>query len=289
MKDDGTIIAVVFQPPCEMDVLGLNSAGRILFTTPLTGEKGNGPGTHFASKWFSYAKLVSSGKEFAVHFAHEMHSKGGAKHQGGYFARLDGKGNKLQENHWTVSHSLDQALLYHRGDWFTASVGDAHPIGIPFINRSQKKARSLIYPPQAQRDGFHPKMTHLGSMVGVGEDVALAFVTRVSDTWQAYYSVMDHTGEVKRLVNILDKIPPTTHAGVNLARFGSDLLLLWTETDTTTRYVSIDSAGRFLGQPTLVELPIGRRNDLVYFSNGDVGWLAATRGTSEVKLVRVTY
>lgn len=287
MNDDGTVAALVLQPPFEVDLLLLDPAGRVLFKTPLTGANGNGPGTHFASRWFSYAKLASSGREVAAHFAHLVHLKGGAVHQGGYFARLDDKGNILQKNHWTVSHSLDQALVYHKGDWFTASVGDAYPVGIPFINRSQKKARTLIYPPRDQRDAFHPKLTHLGSMVGIGDDVALAFVTRVGGTWQAHYAVMNRSGEVKRFVNIVDKIPPTTHAGVNLARFGADLLLIWTETDTTTRYVPIDSEGRFLGQPTLVDLPIGRRNDLAYFANGDVGWLTATRGASEVKLVRV--
>ncbi|MFO0968668.1 MAG: DUF1080 domain-containing protein [Gemmataceae bacterium] len=287
VNDDGTIAALAFRAPCEVHLLGLSREGRTLFKTPLTGEHGNGPGTHFATRWFSNAKLISSGTECAVHFGHFVHTKGGAKHQGGYFARLDGKGNKLQENHWTVSHSIDQALLYHGGDWFTASVGDAHPVGIPFINRSAKKARSLIYPPKDQRAGFHPKLTHLGSMVPLGADVGLAFVTRVGGGWQAYYAAIDKTGDVKRFVNVLDTIPPTTHAGVNLAPFGSDLLLIWTETDTTTRYVPIDSAGRLLGRPTLVDQPIGRRNDLALFANGDVGWLTATRGASEVRLVRV--
>jgi len=289
MNGDGTILALVLQPPFEIDALGLNPAGRVLFKTPLTGANGNGPGTHYASRWFSYAKLVSSGKEFAVHFAHQVHLKGGAKHQGGYFGRLDEKGNILQKNHWTVSHSLDQGLVYHKGDWFTASVGDAHPVGIPFNNRSQKKARSLIYPAKDERDGFRPKMTRLGSMVGIGDDVGLVFVTRVGESWQAYYAVMDKTGEVKRLVSIPAKIPPTTHPGVNLARFGSDLLLIWTETDTTTRFVPIDREGRFLGRPTLVDLPIGRRNDLALFANGDIGWLTAGPKAGEVKLVRVKH
>ncbi len=287
MNDDGTVASLVLQPPVEVDLLGLDPAGRTLFKTPLTGAYGNGPGTHFASRWFSYAKLASSGKEVATHFSHLVHLKGGAVHQGGFFARLDDKGKILQKNHWTVSHSLDQALAFHNGDWFTASVGDAFPVGIPFINRSQKKARSLIYPLAGQRDGFHPKLTHLGSLVGIGEDVALAFVTRVGGVWQTYYAVMDRTGDVKRLVNLPITIPPTTHAGANLARFGADLLLIWTETDTTTRYVPMDSTGRFLGRSTLVEQPIGRRNDLALFANGDVGWLTAPRGTKEVTLVRV--
>lgn len=287
VHDDGTMVALVLQPPVEIDAVGLDAAGRVLFKTPLTGANGNGPGTHFASRWFNYAEIESTGKEFAVHFAHEVHLKGGAKHQGGYFARLDQKGTKLQENQWTVSHSLDQALLYHRGDWFTASVGDAFPFGIPFINRSQKKARSLIYPAKDHREGFKPKRTRLADLVGIGNEVGLAFVTFGGETWHTFYALMDRTGEVKRLVNLPTKIPPTTHASANLARFGGDMLLIWTETDATTAYVPIDSAGRFLAQPTLVDVPAGRRNDLALFANGDVGWLDVTRGRNEVTLVRV--
>ena len=289
LNGDGGMVALVLQPRFEIDALGLDPLGRPRFKTPLTGANGNGPGTHFASRWFWYAELVSSGKEFAVHFAHEVHLKGGAKHQGGYFARLDAKGAKLQENQWTVSHSLDQALLHHRGDWFTASVGDAFPVGIPFINRSQKKARSLIYPSKDHRDGFQPKRTRLGNLVGIGDDVGLAFVTRVGETWQTYFALMDRAGEVKRLVKLPTTIQPTTHAAVQLARFGADLLLIWTETDTTTAYVPMDSAGRFLGRPTLLDLPLGRRDDLAYFANGDIGWLSSARGSNEVTVVRVRH
>jgi hypothetical protein len=289
VNDDGTILALAFQPPCQQVALGLTPAGREVFKTVLSGAKGNGPGTRFAQKWYWLGKLVTSGTEFAVHYGHFNHLKGGAKHQGGCYARLDGKGNILQYKGWTVSHSVDQALCHHRGEFFTASVGDAFPVGIPFANRTQH-VLSLIYPAREQKDGFHPKLTHLGGMVGVGDDVGLAFVTRVNDSWQGCYAVIDKVGEVKRFVNVLDrKIPADTHAGVTVAPYGPDLLLIWTETDRSTRHVTMDAAGKFLGKPALVEEPIGRRNDLALFANGDVGWLTARRGATEVKLVRVKW
>jgi hypothetical protein len=126
-------------------------------------------------------------------------------------------------------------------------------------------------------------------MAAVGDDVGLSFVTRVGESWQGCYAVVDKVGEVKRFVTLPIKIPAETHAGVTLAPYGSDLLLIWTETDTSTRYVRMDTTGKFLGQPTLVEESIRRRNDLVLFPNGDVGWLTARRGASEVKLVRVKW
>jgi hypothetical protein len=289
VNDDGTILVLAFQPPCQQVALGLSPAGREVFKTILSGARGNGPGTRYAQKWYWLGKLVTSGNEFAVHYGHFNHLKSGAKHQGGCYARLDGKGNILQYKGWTVSHSVDQALCHHRGEFFTTSVGDAFPVGIAFANRTQH-VPSLIYPAREQSDGFRPKLTHLGSMVGVGDDVGLAFVTRVGGSWQGCYAVVDKVGEVKRFLNVLDnKIPADTHAGVNLAPYGSDLLLIWTETDASTRYVRMDSTGKFLGQPALVEQPIGRRNDLALFSNGDVGWLTARRGASEVKLVRVKW
>jgi hypothetical protein len=286
VNDDGSMVALVFEPPCQMHALGLDSGGRLLFKTTLTGANGNGPGTRFANSWFRNGKVVASGQEFAVHFGHFVQTQGGAQHQGGYYAQLDRQGNKLQERPWTVSHSLDQALLHHSGDWLTASVGDTFPRGLAFFNRTQKSQR-LIYPPAAQKDSYQPNATHLGNMVAVEDDVGLAFVTRVGETWQYLYVLMDKAGEVASFVKLREG-GPVNGAAVNLAPFGPDLLLLWTETETRTGFVPIDSTGRFLSEPTFVDETIGRRNDLALFPNGDVGWLTASRGAAEVKLVRVS-
>ncbi len=286
VNDDGSMVALVFELPCQMHALGLDSGGRELFKTTLTGAKGDGPGTRFANAWFRSGKVVSSGHDFAVHFGHFVHTNDGERHQGGYYAQLDRQGNKLLERPWTVSHSIDQALLHHSGDWLTVSVGDAFPRGLPFFNRTQK-ARRLIYPPAAQAVNYQPETTHLGNMVAVGDDVGLAFVTRVDETSQFLYVLMDKAGEVESLVK-LHEGRPVQGAAVNLAPFGPHLLFIWTETETRTGVVPIDSTGRFLSEPTFVDEPFGGGNDLAIFPNGDVGWLTASRGTAEVKLVRLS-
>lgn len=286
VNNDGTILTLVFQPPFQVSALGLNNAGQQKFKTILSGAEGKEPGSKFAQKWWWYGRLETSGQDFAVHFAHFWKTMKHGTHQGGCFARLDEKGNKLQYNGWTVSHSIDQAIMHHKGEWFTASVGDAFPVGIPFINRSQKKARSLIYPQQDQREGFKPKTTHLSRMVPVGDDVGLAFTTRVGDAWHVYYAVMDTTGDVKRFVKLPVSIP-SIHAGVTLAGFGAEYLLIWTESEEATRYAVMDATGRLMTHPVLVDEPMRRSNDLAMFSNGDVGWLTGEKKANEVKLVRV--
>jgi hypothetical protein len=286
INDDGTILTLMYLPPHQIAAIGLTPTGREVFRTILSGANGRGPGKVHAQKWLlANGELATSGKEFAVHFGHFLDTKG-PTHQGGCFARLDEKGNKLQYNGWTVSHSLDQALLYQGEQWLTTSVGDVFPKGIPFIHRSQKKSRSLLYPPPDQKASFQPKATRIGNMVAVGEDAGVIFATRVAESWQAYYVVADRQGEVKRFVKLLDGMG-AKHARAYLAPYGPNLLLIWTDSDTTTRYAPIDHTGRLLGQSTLVDAPLGMRNDLARFANGDVGWLTAIRGASEVTLVRL--
>jgi hypothetical protein len=168
----------------------------------------------------------------------------------------------------------------------TVSVGDAFPKGLPFINRSRKKTRHLIYPPADQKDSYKPKWTHLGNMAGVGDNVALAFGTNVRDVWKYYFVLMDRAGAVKQFVTLREGMT-LKHSGINLSAFGTDLLLLWKETDTRTGFAPIDGTGRFLSEPKFVDEVLLRRNDLPVFANGDVGWLTTTPRSTEVKLVRV--
>lgn len=280
VNNDGMIIAMVFQAPLQTTVLGLHPSGNELFKTVLSGP--NGPGKNFSQKYWPAGRLASDGQEFAVHFGHF-----GGKHQGGCYAHLDSKGKILQYDGWFVSHSVDQALLHHRGHFLTISVGDTFPIGLPFNNRTYRSG-NLLYPTKDQREAFRPKTTHLSRMVSLGDDVAVAFSTHTGDAWQAFLVVTDFVGQVKHFVQVIDGIP-AKHFGVNLAAYGSDLLLFWTESPTRTGYVPLNSAGRTLAKATHVDEAIGRRNDIAYFANGDVGWLMAHGGTNEVKVVRVKW
>ena len=72
--------------------------------------------------------------------------------------------------------------------------------------------------------------------------------------------VLDTVGEVRHFTKVLDNIP-AAHAGVSVAPYGSDYLLIWTESEKSTRFARIDGTGRFLAKSTLVEEPIGRGAD----------------------------
>ena len=66
---------------------------------------------------------------------------------------------------------------------------------------------------------------------------------------------------------------------------GGGFRLGWNDAKGRTHLTPLSEDLRSVGpdiQSTLVDAPLGMRNDLARFANGDVGWLTATRGASGV-------
>src|SRR5262249_9788786 len=134
---DGSMGLLVAELPLRMLALRLSADGQELSRTVLTGAKGKVLKERYLDDlWCFTGRFATSGTDDAAHFAHVWQTDPTVAHQGGYFAVVDHTGKKLVENAWTVSHSLDQRLLYHRGSFFTLSLGDVFPKGIHFENRT---------------------------------------------------------------------------------------------------------------------------------------------------------
>jgi hypothetical protein len=280
--DDGSVGLMAARQSYQMVVIRLDPAGNPVFETVLTGVNPDPTqGTHLDTLWTYRGRFVTSGTTYAVHFAHiEPHG-----HQGGYYAVLDFTGRKVVENGWTVSHSLDQRLLYHQGQYFSMSLGDTYPKGFHFANRTLGRGR-VIDPAPDQLASWNPGEARLGSMVSAGRNIGVVVASKDGASRDLFYLLVDTEGRVLRKVRL------TNTAGINesavrLVPYGKHLLVAWQETPTQTKVAVLNYDGRFLNQPVVVNQPLPGNDELVAFPNGDVGWVVARNGENTMGVVRI--
>lgn len=198
LEPDGGVGLMLAQLPNRMWAMKLDDRGRLVYRTLLMGGKGRGANQHFLDDNFSFAgRCASSGAQFAVHFAHSWNTGQSGVHQGGYYGLLDRQGKVVSQEQWTVSHSLDQRLIFHEDCFLSCSAGDCYPKGISFHNRTLNLGR-VIYPDIPSREAFGncagTVNAVLGSMIPVGRDVGLTFLTRIAGSQEVIYLLVSGDG-----------------------------------------------------------------------------------------------
>jgi hypothetical protein len=280
--DDGYVGVMAARNNYQMVVIRLDPAGSQVFETILTGINPDPTqSTHLDTLWCYRGRFMTSGTEYAVHFAH-IQQQG---HQGGYYATIDFAGNKTKVNGWTVSHSLDQRLLYHRGQWFSMSLGDTFPKGLQLENRTLGRGK-VIFPSSAMIGAWKPESANLGSMVSAGKNIGLIVASQSGASKELFYLLVDTEGRVLKTIR-LTNTPTINESIVRMIPFGKNLLIAWQVSPTQTKVAVINYDGKVLNMPAVVNQPLPGNDELVSFPNGDVGWLVAKHGEASLSVVRV--
>lgn len=283
VHDDGHMGMLAAENDYRMLLLRLDPNGKRVFTTVLTGVKDDPKkSTHLDNLWCTRGRLVAGNDQYAVHFAHI--EPGG--HQGGYYAQVDFQGKKTVEHGWTVSHSLDQRLLFHHGKFFTLSLGDTYPRGIIFEDRKGGGGK-LVYPAKDRIDTWEAWGGKLGSMVPAGKNLGLLILSKEAkgQPRDLVYLHVDESGRLLDTARLTDT--PDNEATGRLIPFGSHLLVAWHVQKGGTKVALMNHQGKLLNQPVIVQAPLPDNDELVTFPNGDVGWLSPKSKIPRVNVTRV--
>jgi hypothetical protein len=289
---DGRSTLLLANMPNRMWLMHLDAAGKLLWRKCLVGEKGREADQHFLDEHFSFTgRLAAAGNHVAAHFAHSWNTGKSGTHQGGYFAIVERGGRVVQEDQWTVSHSLDQRLLFHGGCWFTFSAGDCFPKGLYLQNRTLGFGR-VVYPEPAEREAFGNcggfANAHLGNLVPLAADLAATFITKRDGSPKLYFLRLAPDCTVVSEKHLADMPADEQIQVVKIAPYGECLLVAWREAEAETKLAIVDSDGRFSGEPQSVAHSLPVHDDLIVLPGGDVAWLTAKNGESAVRLVRIT-
>lgn len=280
--DDGYVGVMAARNSHQMVVLRLDPDGKQVFETVLTGVNPDPTkSTHLDKLWTYRGRFITTGTQYAVHFAH-IEPTG---HQGGYYATLDFTGKKLRENGWTVSHSLDQRLLYHQGQFFSMSLGDVYPKGFHFENRTLGRGK-VIYPSKDQLTQWNPENANLGSMVSAGKNIGVVVASKNGTSKELFYLLIDTEGRILKTTR-LTNTPTLNESTVRLIPYGKNLLVAWQVSPTRTKVAVINYNCKLLNTPVVINQPLPGNDELVAFPNGDVGWLVAKHAESTMSMVRI--
>jgi hypothetical protein len=257
-----------------------------VFATVLTGAKGKALKEKYLDNlWCFSGQLATSGHEYAAHFGQVWQTDPDVAHQGGYFGTLNLAGEKRIDNQWTVSHSLDQQVIFHRGSFITLSLGDTFPKGLWFENRTLGFGR-VIFPNPDVLQAWKPGHARLGSLFSAGQNMGMVFASPVKQSRELFYMVARDDGHVLRTTQLTDT-PEVDEQVVKAASLGEHLLVVWREGQAQANVRIMNIRGKWLTEPKLLEYSIPQNHDLVRLPGGDVAWLVAEDGAKEVTLVRV--
>lgn len=139
--------------PNTLYLFKFDSNGKKLFKTKVFGGEGHGPG----KSWFdgrSQARITTNGDEIGIYFEVQKNwAKSGEDiHNGDMFVVTDSDGEiKEDRTHfWTASHSSTvQVCAESGGDFYTMTIGDAHPYGLQLYNRNTSES-FIPYPPKEE-------------------------------------------------------------------------------------------------------------------------------------------
>jgi hypothetical protein len=231
--------------------------------------------------------MADSGTQYAVHFAHVWQTDPHVAHQGGYFGTVDRTGQKVIDTQWTVSHSFDQQVIYHRGSFITLSHADPLPKGLWLENRTLGFGR-LVFPREAEIEKWKYDQARLGSLFSVGRNVGLVFLSPVGESREIFYLLARDDGHILRTVQLTDT-PHVDEQAVKAVLFGGHLLVVWREGKSDTKAGIINPTGQWIVQSEPLGQPIPQNHELTRLTNGDVAWLVTQDGARDLKLVRVIH
>ncbi len=246
-------------------------------------------------KWseaFSYeSRLVWSeaAGEYGVYAGHSAHFGGNGVHQGDLFWRYDIEGIRIDRApswDWGCSHSLDLRLAHNGTRFGPVCLSDIYPAkGFNF------GYREALIRAEPSGNGSGSSSARLGGWVPVDDGFLLTFASP--------------EGRPSRDIGLLHVAndgapsPPTwltdtraiDEASPHLARIGTGspahFLASWTA-DDAHHIATVDRAGTFIEQPTIIAPTLAARLDMMTTATGDVLWASAWDELDRLRIIRVT-
>lgn len=185
VTSDG-VAALLFDPNPSSDdrvwaaVARYDEGGAELFRTELFHSPNlEDEGTKGAPTTSRFAYLSES-DTLVAYFAHTQRYDDGVRHQGGYFALVDGSGEQNLLNGWFGSHNLDQRMVSDGSEAYVIGLGDAYPEGIFFSSTaSGNRTNPVVLQPLASA-GNGATNGQLGGIVDLGTELVIPFITNLS-------------------------------------------------------------------------------------------------------------
>lgn len=185
VTSDG-VAALIFDPNSSTDdrvwaaVQRFDQTGAEVFRTELFHSPNlDDEGTKGAPTTSRFAYLSES-DTLVAYFAHTQRYDDGVRHQGGYFALVDGSGEQDLLNGWFGSHNLDQRLVSDGAEAYVIGLGDAYPEGIFFgSTASGNRVDPAVLQPLASA-GNGATNGQLGGLVELGTELLIPFITNLS-------------------------------------------------------------------------------------------------------------
>ncbi len=281
--DDGNAVMIVRGD--EMALVRLDSSGGVTFDVTLVGNNNHTrEGDEWISDWTHEGRLAFDGGKYAVYFGLTRNwgaSEG--EHQGDMlgFINTDGSGAGGGWD-WGCSHSMDVRLSHNGTRFGPLCISDCYPgKGIYFNHNTRVSTEdgSCGGSTAAEFGGMVPN--HNGGFL-------LTFASKTNrPSYDVVFIPLDGNGSPGTKVFLTDT-PSVNELNVHLALYGPDLLVFWHE-GSRHLMARMDRTGTLLEQPVEIQAEAGQPNDMINFSNGDVGWAYAWGDRTRLKIVRVRY
>jgi hypothetical protein len=164
----------------------------------------------------------------------------GIRHQAGYLGFISLEGVNLSPDGWYSSHNFDQRLLIIGSDYYTLAHGDAYPRALGFAKwvdggvaghtkGKQVFNKSFLIIPGAV--GENKTSTQLGNIIPLGDGTfGVVFTTANGrNNFDIGYRQLSATGDTLGMQWITTYPANTLAIFPRIAKFGSNVLLLWEE------------------------------------------------------------
>lgn len=285
--------------PNSLYFVKMNSDGYINSPKLIFGENKHTAG----ESWFdgrSKAKIHFNGSEFGIYFEVQKNwANQGEKddiHNGDMFVVTDLDGNlKVNREHfWTASHSSTINLSAQKnGDFYTLTIGDAHPFGLQLYNRNTK-FNTVVWPPK--EDHIPYEKCNSANAAGLleymdvnGGDIIAILATLekpnigVFDKVDPLFLKFDTKGNIKKEV-WLNRSPNSDESKISTAKTkNGNYIIAWSagnvyennyKPDNITISV-IDSNGNFIKKSKTLNYPFGTYSKIIALTDGRVVWTNA--------------
>ncbi|MCP4441873.1 MAG: hypothetical protein GY810_23445 [Aureispira sp.] len=311
--DDGSLVVLAGKDvnndyiegyPNTLYFINISANGNVGNPKHIFGGEGHGP----QKSWFdgrSEATLDYNGSEFGIYFEVQKNwAKAGEKqdiHNGDMFVVTDryGKIDDDRTHFWTASHSstINMAAM-ENSEFYTMTIGDAHPYGLQVYNRNKDK-NFIAWPP---KEDYIP-YSEVNSTNAAG---ILHFMAESDDNLIAILGTVEHPNigwktKVDPLFLKFDKenkmlrkkylkfTPNEDESHITTHPIGKNYLIAfgagnsydddWQAQDF--EFCIVDNNANFILKPTKVNKSFGSNSDFVPMSNKEFIWFEQSRNGSE--------
>jgi len=276
-----------------------------------------GEGHEAGKSWFdgrSEGRITYNGTNFGIYFEVQKNwAEAGEKddiHNGDMFVVTDKNGNKdeSKSHFWTASHSNTvQTAAMANGEFWTMTIGDAHPFGLQVYNRDKDK-NFVVWPPKEDFISYSDCQSSnaAGMLRYMAEDNGelIAFMGTVDHPnigWKTkvdpLFLKFDKQGNItkKKYLQVSFDID---ESNISVEKIGKNYLVAYgpgNDYDNNWEASSfeiniIDGNANNILAPTKVDYPFGTNSKMIPVSNKKFVWCnAAYDGVSQLDYYEIIF